>query len=100
MYTVELETKTEEPGKGEDMENLIKFKTDERPLHLVSRTSRFPYEDVLKSLRVLSSTKAIVFDKTECSMYNLIKLRKLSPSIGIKRIYHAKKDGKLFVWGE
>jgi len=53
------------------MENLIKFETAPRPV--ISGRTKFPYEEVLKSLSVLDSTSSIVFPEKECTYNNNIK---------------------------
>lgn len=77
------------------MENLVKFKVEDKPLIC---SAKFPYEDVIKSLKVLDRTKAIVFTDKEIKAGNVYMLRKLATKLGLGYIKRGKKGDKTYLW--
>lgn len=75
--------------------NVIAFKTAPRPLY--EGRSKFPYEKVLESLKVLDSTKSLIFPTKEISTYHFHKLRKLGALVGLT-VKKAELDGSVFIW--
>ena len=78
------------------MENIIKFRTENIPI--VTRRSKFPYGDVLQSLKVLDRTKSIVCDNDEVKGHNLVKLRLLIDEHKLGFLRHARKNDKCYLW--
>jgi len=78
------------------MKNMINFKTADRPS--ITRSCKFPYETVLNALKVLDSTKSIVFDEDEIKQGNVYLLRKFAGQLGVGYVRRARIDGKIHLW--
>ena len=78
------------------MDNIVKFKTDNIPL--VTQRSKFPYDDVINSLKVLTSTKAIVFEEDEIKHFNIVRLRGFVEELKLGYLRNTKKNGKHYLW--
>ena len=78
------------------MENLVKFETAPRPM--TSGKGSFPYEEVLKSLRVLDATKSLVFKKDEINQNKMAYLTSMARKNGLGKIKRARIDGKIYIW--
>lgn len=80
------------------MENLIpdNIQVVDRPI--VSGRSKFPYEAVLKTLRVIDSTKSVIMKEKEINPNNLSYLRTLVENELDMRLRYCKKDGCVYIW--
>jgi len=60
--------------------------------------SKFPYNALCESLKVLDSTKSVVMDEKEISQNNLTFLRKIVKDNTGWFVNVAKQDGKVYLW--
>lgn len=77
------------------MDNLIKFETADRPM---TTRGGFPYEEIIKSLKALASTKAIVCSEKELTVNRITHLRNIAKKQGLEKVFVARKNGKVYVW--
>lgn len=72
------------------------FKTAERPL--APTRSKFPYNDLIHSLKVLDRTKAVIFEENEINYGNITMIKKLVEKHKIGFLKHCKQHGKTYIW--
>lgn len=82
------------------MEGIIKFETGPKPL--TAGRSKFPYEEVIKTLQDLDSTKSIIFSEKECKYNNVQMLRKIATKLNLPYVKHSRqgsgKNIKVYLW--
>lgn len=78
--------------------NLIssRFQIGEKPL--IANRSKFPYNDVITSLKNLDKTKAIIFTEKEINYGNITMLKKLVTKYKLGFLRNAKQHGHTYVW--
>lgn len=79
------------------MKNIIPLdiKIVDRPL--VATRSKFPYNDVLHSLKNLDPTKAITFEENEINVGNIYMIKKLLIKYRIKGEFRHTRQGKKYI---
>ena len=76
------------------IENLIEFETADKPIVF---KSSFPYEKVLASLKVLDSTKSLIF-KEGIPYYRIVQLRRYAKNSNLGFIKVCKKEDATYMW--
>jgi hypothetical protein len=81
------------------MPDLIKFKLVDRPI--VTTKSRFPYEDIIETCKVIPSDKSIPFKETEMSQYHVLNLRKYMKKAGYELRYDFNRRDRIYrIWAD
>ena len=80
------------------MHNVIPdgIKTGDKPIS--AGKSQFPYENVIKTLLVLDSTKCVILTEKECNQNRLTYIRLMMKKHNGHRIGACRKDGHVYLW--
>ncbi len=84
------------------MENLMQdistenFKIAEKPV--CSSRSSFPYGSVVRTLKLLESSKSIVFDEKEIKSNNVAYLREIMKKQGLPELRQCRVHNKVHLW--
>ena len=75
---------------------MITLRTADTPV--ATTRGKFPYDEVIRTLKLLDSTKAIIFEEQECTYYNILRLRKIAENFGLNDIRKAQVKDKVYIW--